>query len=303
MAASSSSLVIAPPLSGVSVIMVAYHTGKILFDSIRDVLRDGAVAELILVDNGSTPEVERQLQALARADNRVTLLQGHGNIGFGRAVNLGAKSARQPWLVILNPDASLKGGTVEKLVAAAQGQPSPCIVGARVLNTDGTEQRGARRGEVTPVTTLVSLLRLERFVQGLEGFELHHHDKPLPDAPMAVPTISGACFAISKVDFDKLDGFDPEFFLHVEDVDLCWRARKMGGIVLFHPHAEVIHEGHTSHVAPTFVEWNKGKGLVYFFNKRADTPWRKLYVWALGPLILMVSLLRSALRPRMKPEE
>lgn len=76
-----------------------------------------------------------------------------------------------------------------------------------------------------------------------------------------------------------------------------------GGIVLFHPHAEVVHEGHTSHVAPTFVEWNKGKGLVYFFNKRADTLWRKLYVWALSPLILLVSLLRSALRPRIKPQD
>jgi N-acetylglucosaminyl-diphospho-decaprenol L-rhamnosyltransferase len=261
------------------------------------------VHELVLVDNGSPPEVETQLQTLAAANPRIRLIQGHGNIGFGRAVNLGVAAARQPWLVVLNPDASPKAGTITKLIAATQGQPQPCIVGARVLNTDGSEQRGARRGEVTPVTTLVSLLRLERFVQGLEGFELHHHDKPLPDAPMAVPTISGACFAISKADFDKLGGFDPEFFLHVEDVDLCWRARKMGGTVLFHPHAEVVHEGHTSYVAPTFVEWNKGKGLVYFFNKRADTLWRKLYVWALGPLILLVSVLRSVLRPRLKRED
>src|SRR5690606_5948633 len=109
---------------------------------------------------------------------------------------------------------------------------------------DLTEQRGARRGEVTPVTTLLSLTRLSKIVPFLRSFEIHQEHLPVPSGVQAVATISGACFLVSKRDFAMLKGFDTRYFLHVEDVDLCWRARRMGGCVLFQPHAEVVHEGH-----------------------------------------------------------
>ena len=61
------------------------------------------------------------------------------------------------------------------------------------------------------------------------------------------------------------------YFLHVEDVDLCWRVRRAGGEVLFHPKAEVIHLGHTSQTSPMTVEFHKGVGLARYFRKRADS--------------------------------
>ena len=288
---------------GVTVIMIVYHTGKILFESIEAVLKDDRVEQFIIIDNGSPPATAKRLQDLSEAYDHILLVQGQGNIGFAKAANLGAHLATQPWLVFLNPDAQLQAGCIDRLVEAARGQPSPCIVGARLLNPDLTEQRGARRGDVTPVTTLVSLLHLSRIFKGLRKYEIHLEDEVLPDAPISVPTISGACFIVSRRDFARLKGFDARFFLHVEDVDLCWRARQMGGAVLFHPRAEVIHEGQTSRAEPVFVEWNKGVGLVYYFRKRADTLWRKIYVLALSPFILSVSVARASFRPRLRDED
>lgn len=281
---------------GVAVIMVVYHTGKVLYKTVAGVLAQPAVDELILVDNGSGPQLSAYLSDLAEAEPRVRLIQGHGNIGFGRAVNLGARLTHQPYLLVLNPDAFLRPGCVEKLVAAHRACTRPAIIGARLLNEDLTEQRGSRRGEVTPVTTMVSLLRLEKRLSRLEGFELHLHEKPLPDRPVRVPTISGACFLISRQDFRALNGFDPHFFLHVEDIDLCWRIRQAGGDVIFHPEAEVIHVGHTSLVTPVFVERHKAAGLAYFFRKRARGPWRHLYIWTLTPLIFGIQHLRAMMR-------
>ncbi|MGZ3304814.1 MAG: glycosyltransferase family 2 protein [Asticcacaulis sp.] len=289
--------------TGVSLIMIVYRTGRVLFDSIERVLRDPRVTEFILIDNGSNERTAQKLRDLAETYRHILLVQGQGNIGFSKAANLGGHLAREPWLVFLNPDAMLCGDAIGKLIEAARGQPSPCIVGARLLNPDLSEQRGARRGEVTPVTTLVSLTQLSRRISSLRKFEIHMEDEDLPLAPVPVPTISGACFAVSRRDFAVLKGFDSRFFLHVEDVDLCWRAREMGGSVLFHPHAEVIHEGHTSRVEPVFVEWNKGWGLIYYFRKRATNLWRKLYVLALAPVILGVSVGRAALRTRMRDDE
>ncbi|ESQ79918.1 hypothetical protein AEYBE204_08710 [Asticcacaulis sp. YBE204] len=288
---------------GVTVIMIAYHTGKVLFDSIDRVMAEPSVQQLILIDNGSPERTAEMLRELDQSYERFLLVQGHGNIGFARAANLGAQLAAQPWLVFLNPDARLCDGAVEAMVETALNHPRPCLVGARVLNTDLTEQRGARRGEVTPVTTLVSLLKLSRFLPFLKAYEIHQEGQDLPENPIPVPAISGACFTMARADFLHMGGFDTRFFLHVEDIDLCWRIRKQGGTVLFHPKAEVVHEGHTSRVEPIFVEMNKGLGLVYYFRKRADTVWRKTYVWALAPLIIGVSVLRASLRKRLKDDD
>lgn len=284
------------PSAEVSVIMVVYMTGPALFTSIARVLADPDVDDFVIVDNGSSEPDQARLFAISQTDDRVHLLQGHGNIGFAKGANLGASAARGRFLVFLNPDAFLEPGCVRALVDSTKGQPSPCIVGARVLNEDRTEQRGARRYEVTPVTTLLSFTRLAEMVPALRKFEIHLESEPLPEGPLPVPTISGACFAVGRADFRSLRGFDGDFFLHVEDVDLCWRARKMGGAVLFHPKAEVVHLGHTSLVEPLFVEWFKGLGLARYFVKRADSWPRRLLAYGLSPLIVMASVSRPLLR-------
>lgn len=284
------------PCAEISVIMVVYMTGPALFTSIARVLADPDVDDFVIVDNGSTEADQARLFAISQTDDRIRLLQGHGNIGFARGANLGASAARGRFLVFLNPDAFLEPGCVQALQDGTQGQPSPCIVGARILNEDRTEQRGARRHEVTPVTTLLSFTRLAEKVPALRRFEIHLEDEPLPAYPTAVPVISGACFGVSRFDFRRLKGFDGNFFLHVEDIDLCWRAREMGGSVLFHPTAEVVHLGHTSLVEPFFLEWFKGNGLARYFVKRADSWPRKLLAYGLGPLIIAASVSRPLLR-------
>jgi N-acetylglucosaminyl-diphospho-decaprenol L-rhamnosyltransferase len=283
-----------PP--AVSVVMVVYRTGPALFNAIPRVLAEPLVDEFVVVDNGSHPEDEARLRQIAEGEPRFRLVQGHGNIGFARGCNLGARTAKGHHLVILNPDAYLQEGCIAALIEAAQAFPSPCVVGARVLNSDGTEQRGARRGEVTPVTTLLSFSHLSLALRLLRKFEIHLEDQALPDGPIAVPTISGACFYMSREDFQMLGGFDERYFLHVEDVDLCWRARRMGGSVVFQPSARVEHVGSTSLKHPVVVEYHKGRGLVRYFRKRADNPWRYMLAVGLSPLIMLVSVLRPTLR-------
>lgn len=284
------------PSPDVSVIMVIYRTGPVLFASIAHVLAEPLVDELVLVDNGSTPEDAARLRELAQAEPRARLLQGHGNIGFARGCNLGARAAKSRHLVILNPDAYLQPGCIGALIEGAQGFASPCVVGARVLNTDGSEQRGARRGEVTPLTTLLSLSRLARIVPALHRFEIHRDDQAAPDGPVATPTISGSCFCMTHADFDAIGGFDEGYFLHVEDIDLCWRARRAGGSVVFQPRARVLHEGSTAQALRLKVEYHKARGLIRYFLKRADNPAKIVLALAISPLILLSSLVRPVLR-------
>src|SRR6201996_1071676 len=283
-----------PP--AVSVIMVVFRTGPALFNAIPHVLAEPLVDEFIVVDNGSSPEDEITLRRIAEREPRFRLVQGHGNIGFARGCNLAARTAKGHHLVILNPDAYLQPGCISSLIAAARDFPGPRVVGARVLNEDGTEQRGGRRGEVTPVTTLLSFSHLSLSLPFLRKYEIHLEEQAIPERPIKVPTISGACFYMSREDFNKLGGFDERYFLHVEDIDLCWRARRLGGAVVFAPEARVVHLGSTSLKHPVVVEYHKGRGLTRYFRKRADTPGGYVLALALSPVIMVVSVLRPGLR-------
>jgi GT2 family glycosyltransferase len=289
------------PAPELSVIMVVFHTGPPLWGAIAAVLAEPLVDHLVLVDNGSTDEDAARLRAMAAHEARLILVQGQGNVGFARGCNLGARAAPGRLLIVLNPDAYLQPGCVMALVRGADGFASPCIVGARVLNIDGSEQRGSRRGEVTPLTTLLSFSQLATALPFLRRYDIHRDADAPPEGPIAVPTISGACFYISRGDFEALGGFDERYFLHVEDIDLCWRARRAGGSVVFQPQALVLHEGSTSRVSSLRVELHKGRGLVRYFIKRADgLPGLALAVM-LGPLIMLASIARPLLRTLLGP--
>lgn len=270
-------------------------TGESLFPSIESALAQPEATEVVVVDNGSTPEDAGRLAELAAASPQLRLVSGQGNVGFARGANLGAQAARGDLLVFLNPDAFLGPGVIHALAEGLAGRPSPSLVGARILNSDGTEQRGGRRGEVTPLSTLLSLSTLAQRAPALSRFEVHLEDEPTPAGVVETPTISGACFAMRRADFEVLGGFDEGYFLHVEDIDLCWRVRQAGGQVVFQPAAEVVHVGHTSRANPLRVEYAKGCGLARFFRKRARTPVGLLAAWALGPFIVAAAVVRPVL--------
>jgi GT2 family glycosyltransferase len=276
----------------VSVVMVVYMTGEALHESVACALGDPEVGELVIVDNGSTSADASGLRELSDRDGRVVLLAGHGNIGFARGANLGARTAKGEILVFLNPDAFLQPGCISELAREIVGRPVPSIVGGRVLNADRTEQRGARRGDITLVSALLSLSRLAERVPAWRHHEVHWEGEVSPDAPALVPTISGACFCMRREDFDFMKGFDEKYFLHVEDVDLCWRVRRAGGLVLFHPKAEVVHLGHTSLTSPIRVEFHKGVGLARYFRKRAVGIGQGVVAWLFSPIVVVAAIVR-----------
>lgn len=281
----------------VSVVMVVYRTGEALGESLGRVLACADVSELVIVDNGSTADEAARLAAIQVADPRVRLISGHGNVGFARGANLGARMATGEVLVFLNPDAFLEAGCVAALATALTGRREPALVGGRILNPDRSEQRGGRRGEITPFSALLSMSGLAQR-PALARHEVHWEEQALPSEPAATPTVSGACFAMRRAAFLEIGGFDEGYFLHVEDIDLCWRVRRAGGEVVFAPAAQAVHVGGTSRTSPLKVEFHKGVGLARFFRKQAQGGFQKVAAWMLTPLVIVVAVLRPLARAR-----
>lgn len=274
----------------VSAVMVSYMTGPALFEAISTALDDSDISELIIVDNGNDLATRRKLSEWVGRSPKLRLIQGHGNIGFSKANNLGAGFATGDYLLFLNPDAIINPGAVRKLVKCGKELKTPWITGAMLRLTNGREQRGARRAMLTPWTAITSFTPLHK----LSFFKsIHLENDPVPTEPTAVPVLSGACMLMNFESFDQLNGFSEDYFLHVEDIDICRRAGEMGGEIYFVPDAEVMHYGSTSRVRRQTVEWEKTKGFIIYFKKHAKTGFGRFCVSLAVPFITVAIMGRA----------
>ncbi|MEO1042097.1 MAG: glycosyltransferase family 2 protein [Pseudomonadota bacterium] len=251
----------------VSVIMVSYFTGPVLVRSVEAALAAPLVVDVVLVDNGNPSAVVHQLKEWSEREPRLTLLSGHGNIGFAAASNQGAKASIGETLLFLNPDAVLGHDAVEQLLKVGQATGGRLwSVGPRLVNPDGTEQQGGRRDILTPWNAFVEASRLYKLAPNHPRFRrFNSHEAEQLKSVTTVPCLSGAAFMVPRPAFQTIDGFDEGYFLHVEDIDFFLRFGQAGGRVLYAPQAEVTHYKSSSRVDPLRIERLKKQSLNRYF--------------------------------------
>ncbi len=257
----------------VSVVVVSYFTGGALDRCLASLLAQDVMLELIIVDNGNPPDVTAGLMKMAQANLDIQVLSGHGNIGFAKGCNKGARLARSGILLFLNPDCEAPPGALRQLIDEGRRHKTSWMVGPRLVNEDGGEQRGARRQLLTPWSALAEGLKLYRLAPNHPSMaRVNQHQEELPTEAAPVPMISGACMMLPAATYWALGGMDEKYFLHVEDVDFCFRFHKTGGVAYFVPHVAIQHHQGSSAVSSLFVEWHKAKGFWRYFwkNFRAD---------------------------------
>jgi nucleoside-diphosphate-sugar epimerase/GT2 family glycosyltransferase len=257
----------------VSVVMVTYNTGEAIRASVESVLRQRRLRELIIVDNGNDPVIMRYLRSIT-ADPRITLISGHGNIGFSKGCNLGAHFATGEYLLLLNPDCVLEPETFPIIIDAMDGHEERWMATVRVVNSDGSEQRGCRRNLASPTQWLVEAFRLYRLMPSLSDKRVNLRDLPCPRSITRVPAISGAFMFMRRELYLALDGLDPAYFLHFEDLDFCMRLTRDSGRIFFFPQKTCLHIKGTSDVSPLAIELYKARGMWLYFSRffRARMP-------------------------------
>lgn len=253
-------------------IVVSYRTGPRLRDCLYALRSDPEVNGILVIDNGNPPKDEAWLSGTVAGWDKTEAVLQRENIGFGKGCNLGAETAQGEFLVFVNPDAMVRRASISALWAAREGEPAPCLVGGKIFSIDGKEQRGARRRELNWATAT----GLARWTLELET---------PPDGPLAVPVVSGAFFAMTKDHFRAAGGFDPRYFLHVEDVDLCRTVRAKGGSVIYQPRAGALHYGSTADAPGEVVAAHKADSLTAYFRKWARSPLDHALNAALLPLL------------------
>ena len=150
------------------------------------------------------------------------------------------RAAAGRYFLLLNPDAWLTEGALERMVAFADEHPEAAVVGPRLRNPDGSLQRSVR-GYPTPwrlATEYFFLRKLAPRSQALNALFGAGFDH---ESVREADYLFGACLLVRRDAVDSVGGFDEDFFLMSEEVDWLYRFRQAGWKVLFYPDAEVFH--------------------------------------------------------------
>jgi N-acetylglucosaminyl-diphospho-decaprenol L-rhamnosyltransferase len=213
-------------------------------------------AEVMIVDNHSPAH---PLASRFRRRPGVSLRRWGRNHGFAKAANEGCRLSRGEWFLLLNPDVTMSAGFLEAVVRRAEElsreEPRVGIVGFGLRNEDGSLQRSA--GPFPSLMGTIARLALPR------ARRKYHWNSPAGWA--SVPWVSGCCLLARGECFRDLGGFDEDFFLYYEDVDLCRRAAEHGWIVCHDPAIRVTHHNplHRRDVPPHLRLFTRHSLLAY----------------------------------------
>jgi GT2 family glycosyltransferase len=189
--------------------------------------------ELIVIDNASTDGspglvAERLPQAMV-----LVLPQ---NTGFAAAVNVAARCARAPFLLLLNPDVELGAGSILSVLETAEQSKHRSILGGVSSFADG-------RVNPCHAGPFPSLFGCFLLLLGLRPSAGVARPPAVTDELLPVDYVSGCFLLVSATAFQDHGGLDERFFLYAEDADFCRRAIQAGISAFTHRNARYVHDG------------------------------------------------------------
>lgn len=247
------------------IVIVNWNSGRWLdrcVASIRD-HGSGDIGRVVVVDNGSTDGSSD----ISYPDLPLDILRTGRNLGFGRACNLGARSGTAPYLLFLNPDAALLPDTLVTAIGFLERpeNASVGVCGAKLIEDDGGVQRHCARLP-TPTVFLAAASGLAAL---LPSRVPNLHDRAFDHlSSRPVDHVIGAFYLIRRDLFERLGGFDEDFFVYLEDLDLSARVHRAGHHVFYLADAVGMHQGGgtSDQVKPQRLAYSLESRITYGFK-------------------------------------
>ncbi|RJP74068.1 MAG: glycosyltransferase [Candidatus Zixiibacteriota bacterium] len=224
----------------ITVVIVSYNVRSFLDHCLQSVrlASAGLAVQTIVVDNASADD---SAAMVAQRYPDVTLIANRENVGFGRANNQAFELARGEAVLVLNPDAFVQEDTLRRLLERLQASPEAGAVGPKIIKPDGRFEPRSKRGFPTPWVAFSYLSGLAALFPRNPRFShylLTHLD---PDREHEVDALSGCCMMVRRDLLQRLGGFDPDFFMYGEDLDLCYRIHQQGYRIIYSPATRIVH--------------------------------------------------------------
>lgn len=247
----------------VDVVIVSYrsrdHLARCLASLTREL--DRVPLTVSVVENASR---DGTVELIAEKFPWVDLIVLDENVGFARAMNLGAARGAAPYLLALNPDTELPEGTLGRLLAVFPDQPDVAVVGPRLVREDGSFDHASRRGFPTIAGSLGHFSRAAKLIPS-EALAQYY-------APGVVrgyvDSVNGAFMLMRRSAFADARGFDEGYWVYMEDLDLSYRLASTGWKTWYESSVTVLHAkgGSTGPVRSARLELAFHRGMHRFYR-------------------------------------
>jgi N-acetylglucosaminyl-diphospho-decaprenol L-rhamnosyltransferase len=236
---------------------------------VQETAANGLRAEIIIIDNASIDGGPRRVAGLFPG---VRIIRNEYNLGFAAANNKAIRSSQGRSLLILNDDAVLLPGSLGMMAGKLYSEPRIGAVGPKLLNPDGSLQRGFTnrrfphlRGLACGFLGLSPLLEKNALAR-----DLLTHSKD-PQVSAETDHLAGACLLVRREAFDDVGLFHEGFYYFFEDTDLCYRLQQGGWKIVYLAEAHVVHYGSASFRKLVWSEKNiiYLRSLLYFFKEHS----------------------------------
>jgi GT2 family glycosyltransferase len=223
-----------------SIIIVNYNVKeflKNLLDSIHKASQSLQV-EIIVVDNASD---DGSVEMLKEKFPDVILIENKINLGFGKANNIALQIAKGKYFLLINPDTLVAEDTFIKMINFLNENQDVGMAGCKILNPDGTLQLACRRSFPNPWTAFTKVTGLSTLFPKSKLFARYNLTYLDENQTYEVDAISGSFMMLKKEVYEKVGGFDEQFFMYGEDLDLCYRIQKAGYKIYYLHTTQIIH--------------------------------------------------------------
>jgi GT2 family glycosyltransferase len=263
------------PLPEISIVVVSYNTKEMTRKCLETINKYGKNVsyEIIVVDNAS---YDGSANMIACDFPEVRLIRLNTNKGFSGGNNEGIKKASGKYILLLNSDAFIEEGSLEKAVCYMKENPTVGIMGCKLTNPDGSLQPSARMlpsilNKALHISGLAFRFQKSKFF-GRVDFSWWDHS-----SPREVGWVVGAFYMIRKETLQSIGLLDERYFLYFEEIDYCRAASKAGWKVVMNPDIRVVHLGGQSSNGTNQMISAKGKQLIKIRLISEFRYWRKYH--------------------------
>lgn len=278
------------PPPAFSVFIVSWNVRDCLRACLQALARERPRAdfEVIVVDNASS---DNSGEMVRQEFSWVKLIASPRNLGFAAANNEAARAARANYYVLLNPDTVILPGFFQQADNFFASHRQAGVVGSKITNFDGSLQLSVRR-----FPTLLSQILLQLKIARFYPFLTKHYlasDFTYYQAA-AVEQVMGACFIVPSVCWQKLGGFDENFFVWFEEVDFCRRLHEAGGEVWYCPDIQVKHQAGASFRQLNIFtrHYQFSRSAIYYFSKHHSIGAGVIVALASLPMLIMAYVIK-----------
>jgi N-acetylglucosaminyl-diphospho-decaprenol L-rhamnosyltransferase len=250
--------------------------------------------EVFVVDNHSTDETVNYLQPKFPW---VRFIINSENLGFSKASNQVLAGSNGKYILFLNPDTILAEDCFKKILAFMNSRPDAGACGVRMIDGRGSYLKESKRGFPSPWVSFCKSVGLTAVFPRSRLFSAYYLGNLNEQETNLVDTLSGAFMLVKRELLDAIGGFDEQFFMYGEDIDLSYRIRLAGAYNYYLPEITIIHfKGESTKKDLRYVQ------LFYKAMSQFSKKYFRNFRWAFFGVLLEAAIgVRGAIATMVRP--